>query len=100
MYCKHCGTQLDSDARFCTGCGAPVEAASPKMRQPVRSRSGGEAFRQYGDPREGRGGARRKSPVRAGFQARLFGIPISGKAAIVILIILVIVCVILNRRGG
>ncbi len=100
MYCKHCGTQLDGDARFCTGCGAPVGPSSAETQQPVRSRSGREAYRRSGKPVERRGGSRRKSPVRAGFQARLFGIPISGKTAIIILIILVIVCVILNRRGG
>ncbi len=100
MYCKHCGTQLDGDAWFCTGCGAPVGPPSPDMRRPVRSRSGGEAYRQSGDPGERHGGSQRKSPASAGVQARLFGIPISGKAAIIILIILVIVCVILNRRGG
>ena len=47
----------------------------------------------------GRRASRRKSPVSAGFQGRLFGIPISGKAAIIILIILVIVCIILNKTG-
>ena len=24
MYCKHCGTALPDDTRFCTGCGAPT----------------------------------------------------------------------------
>ena len=26
MYCTHCGTNLNEDAKFCPNCGAPVEA--------------------------------------------------------------------------
>ena len=26
MICKHCGTELNPDAKFCLGCGAPAEA--------------------------------------------------------------------------
>lgn len=26
MYCKHCGNRIDEDSKFCTACGAPVEA--------------------------------------------------------------------------
>lgn len=26
MICKNCGTELNNDAKFCLGCGAPVEA--------------------------------------------------------------------------
>lgn len=26
MICKNCGTELKGDAKFCLGCGAPVEA--------------------------------------------------------------------------
>lgn len=28
MYCKHCGTALPDDTRFCTGCGAQAGSAS------------------------------------------------------------------------
>ena len=32
MYCQKCGAVLDSDARFCTSCGAPIPApAQPKQ---------------------------------------------------------------------
>lgn len=27
MFCKHCGAPLDSDAKFCTSCGAGVDPA-------------------------------------------------------------------------
>ena len=26
MYCKHCGKQIDDDAKFCSFCGTPVDA--------------------------------------------------------------------------
>lgn len=29
MHCTHCGERLDSDARFCVQCGAPVSDATP-----------------------------------------------------------------------
>lgn len=29
MFCTKCGSQLADDAKFCTGCGAPVEPAAP-----------------------------------------------------------------------
>lgn len=28
-YCKHCGAALKEEARFCGGCGEPVEATMP-----------------------------------------------------------------------
>ena len=103
MFCKHCGVQLDRDSQFCPNCGAPVQPSSgfrqqgwqQPPQQPVRG------YRQSvgRDPTYGRR-SRRKSPVSAGFQGRIFGIPISGKAAIIILIILVIVCIILNKTGA
>lgn len=24
MYCKHCGTEIDSDSTYCSNCGKPV----------------------------------------------------------------------------
>ena len=114
MFCKYCGSQIDGDAQFCPNCGGQVQGAAnprqqgrqPSPQQPPRQgwqppaqqpmgafRPPVQRSRAYGSR------SRRKSPVSAGFQGRLFGIPISGKAAIIILIILVIVCVILNKTG-
>lgn len=33
MYCKHCGTELDNDVKFCVKCGAPTEEAPPPKKQ-------------------------------------------------------------------
>ncbi len=33
MFCKHCGTPHESDAQFCTGCGASLSAAPAKSRR-------------------------------------------------------------------
>ncbi len=106
MFCKYCGSQIDGDAQFCPNCGGQVQGAAaprqPSPRQawqpPARQPMGGfrppvQRSRAYGSR------SRRRSPVSAGFQGRLFGIPISGKAAIIILVILVIVCIILNKTG-
>ena len=102
MYCKHCGARIDGDSLFCPQCGSQVQPAAGRRQdwqqppqQPVRG------YRQPTgrDPTYGRS-SRRKSPVSAGFQGRIFGIPISGKAAIIILIILVIVCIVLNKTGA
>ena len=104
MYCKHCGARIDGDSQFCPQCGSPVRgAASPRQqnwRQPVQPRTYGQPVRRSAAFNAGRRASRRKSPVSAGFQGRIFGIPISGKAAIIILIILVIVCIILNKTGA
>lgn len=43
MFCTHCGSQMDDNAKFCTNCGAPTgapatntqEAAQPQVTQPV-----------------------------------------------------------------
>ncbi len=97
MYCKHCGARIDGDSRFCPNCGAPVGAGPGLRQQPARS----VPYRQRAAEEPGRrAGSRRRSPVSAGFQGRLFGIPISGRTAIIILVILILVAVILNRRGG
>ena len=29
MYCKFCGAQIDPRAKFCSGCGRPVEEGAP-----------------------------------------------------------------------
>ena len=29
MYCKYCGAQIDPRAKFCSGCGRPVEEGAP-----------------------------------------------------------------------
>lgn len=103
MYCKHCGARIDSDSQFCPQCGAPVQAVSPRQqdwRQPAQPRTFGQPVRRSAVFNAGRRASRRKSPVSAGFQGRIFGIPISGKAAIIILIILVIVCIVLNKTGA
>ncbi len=102
MFCQHCGARLDADSRFCSGCGAPVEPEGEPRQGREAQPSRSSVYRQPGgrDPAFGRrSSSRRKSPVKAGFQARIFGIPISGKGAIILLIILVIVCVILNKTG-
>ena len=110
MFCKYCGSQIDGDAQFCPNCGGQVQGAAAP-RQQDRQPSPRQAWQQ--PPQQPMGAyrppaqrdraygsrSRRKSPVSAGFQGRLFGIPISGKAAIIILIILVIVCIILNKTG-
>ncbi len=106
MFCKYCGSQIDGDAQFCPNCGGQVQgAAAPRQPSPRQGwqapppqpmggfRPSVQRDRTYGSR------SRRKGPVSAGFQGRLFGIPISGKAAIIILIILVIVCIILNKTG-
>lgn len=33
MYCKKCGNQLSEGAKFCDGCGAPVETATQQTQQ-------------------------------------------------------------------
>ncbi|MDR3745715.1 MAG: PspC domain-containing protein [Acidobacteriaceae bacterium] len=41
MYCSHCGLQMDSAARFCSGCGAavqPVAGRAPVFGQLMRPR--------------------------------------------------------------
>ena len=104
MYCKYCGARIDGDSRFCPQSGASVQPAeSPRQQnwqQPAPPRTYGQPVRRAASFDGGRRASRRKSPVSAGFQGRIFGIPISGKTAIIILIILIIVAVILNRTGG
>jgi uncharacterized membrane protein YvbJ len=102
MYCKYCGARIDGDSRFCPQCGSPVQGTGGFRQQERQAppRTYGQPIRRSAAFDTGRRASRRKSPVSAGFQGRLFGIPISGKAAIIILIILVIVCVILNKTGA
>ena len=35
MICKHCGTEMKDDAKFCLGCGAPAEAPFTYYAPPV-----------------------------------------------------------------
>ena len=102
MYCRYCGARIDGDSRFCPQCGSQVQTAeSPRQQNwQDRPRDIGQPVRRSAAFDTGRRAPRRKSPVSAGFRGRIFGIPISGKAAIIILIILVIVCVILNKTGA
>lgn len=37
MFCKNCGKQLADDARFCTGCGAVMDAGQPAQPQYAQS---------------------------------------------------------------
>ena len=37
MFCTQCGTKLPDDARFCTGCGAPVAPKAAQAPVPVES---------------------------------------------------------------
>jgi len=122
MYCKYCGTRMADDARFCPSCGAQTQEqgggqqawqaeAQPPAQQPYgqdHRPSAQPSFQQVAQnfippASQSRNAVRRN--VRRGFhvgraQARLCGIPISGTAAVIILIILVIVCVILNKTGA
>ena len=102
MYCKYCGARIEGDSRFCPQCGSQVQVAEKPRQQDwqAQPRAYGQPVRRSAAFDTGRRASRRKSPVSAGFQGRLFGIPISGKAAIIILIILVIVCIILNKTGA
>lgn len=34
MYCKHCGKQIEEDARFCPGCGKSVQEGAPVAAPP------------------------------------------------------------------
>ena len=34
MYCAHCGSALDNNAKFCANCGAPVKQPEPVSYQP------------------------------------------------------------------
>ena len=127
MYCKYCGTSMADDARFCPSCGAQTQGqdgnsqqawqqqpaqpqnyqqqsyhqSAPPPAQSPYGRFGGQNF--IPPAAQGRNpvrrAVRRNFRVSARPQARLCGIPISGTAAVVILIILVIVCLILNRTG-
>lgn len=40
MYCRHCGTQIDNDSKFCSSCGKTNQAdASPEIKsygQPIQ----------------------------------------------------------------
>ena len=118
MYCKYCGVSMADDARFCPSCGAQTQGQGggqqawqsepqPPYGQDYRQPSQ-PSFQQFGQnfipPASQTRNAVRRT-VRRGFhvgrpQARLCGIPISGTAAVIILIILVIVCVILNKTGA
>ena len=102
MYCKHCGARIDGDSQFCPQCGSPVQGTGGFRQQQNWQRPArpfAQPQRQAAWRESGRRSARRRGPVSAGFQGRLFGIPISGKTAIIILIVLVIVCIILNKTG-
>ncbi|GKV69304.1 hypothetical protein NCCP2716_18020 [Sporosarcina sp. NCCP-2716] len=35
MFCKHCGTQNDTDSKFCSSCGKPTKSAPAKWVLPV-----------------------------------------------------------------
>ena len=35
MYCKNCGNEFEDGAKFCTSCGASVEAEAPVEEAPV-----------------------------------------------------------------
>lgn len=37
MYCSNCGTQIPDDSKFCTGCGAAVNAAPAKTAAPAKA---------------------------------------------------------------
>ena len=102
MYCKYCGARIEGDSRFCPQCGSQVQAAEKPRQQDwqAQPRAYGQPVRRSAAFDTGRRASRRKSPVSAGFQGRIFGLPISGKAAIIILIILVIVCIVLNKTGA
>ena len=89
MYCKHCGARIDGDSQFCPQCGSPVQGTGgfrqqQNWQQPAQPFS--QPQRQAAWRESGRRSARRRGPVSAGFQGRLFGI-------------LVIVCIILNKTG-
>ena len=34
MYCKHCGKQMDQNARFCPACGGAVEQPQQPQQAP------------------------------------------------------------------
>ena len=119
-FCPNCGAPVQA---------APQQQAYQQApQQPIYQQAPPQAYQQqpyqpqvYQPPQQQQGyqlppqnfipaapvGRRAGNVVRRGFrvsarpQARLFGIiPISTPAAIVILIILVIVCVILNKTGA
>lgn len=50
-FCEKCGAQLKEGAKFCAGCGAPVETYSqqpdPQYQQPVQSN---QQYQQYQQP--------------------------------------------------
>lgn len=39
MFCKHCGTKLNDEAKFCKGCGAAVEPSSSNTKEETKNNS-------------------------------------------------------------
>ena len=59
MVCKHCGNEIEADAKFCGTCGTavettiseqPIEDTQPQNEQPVQSQYDQPAQPQYGQP--------------------------------------------------
>ena len=87
MYCKNCGTWLTDDSRFCQNCGAAV--------------TGQTRFRQTYQPGEvQRGTGKKLFRVSAKPQARILGIPVSGRTALIVIGVVIIILIIANKMGG
>ncbi len=43
-FCGKCGTRVEEGAKFCPGCGAPVEAAAQQTQQPPQQENFGSKF--------------------------------------------------------
>ncbi len=87
MFCNRCGAQIPDDARFCQNCGAPVTGQF-QVRQSLRGV--GSNMKKSG----------RKLGISARPEARIFGIPVSGKTALIVIAAVVILVIIANKIGG
>jgi zinc-ribbon domain len=47
LFCASCGKQLSNDAKFCSSCGAPVEAAIRSMQSQTPHRSAEPVLRKF-----------------------------------------------------
>ena len=120
MYCKNCGAPIAGDARFCPQCGSQTQGQGGDQQQGWQQPQGpaqpsfGQDQRQQAQPVWGQSGGtpagsgrdaakralKRSLRVSAAPRVRIMGIPVSPKVGIIILVILIIVCVILNRTGA
>lgn len=87
MFCQKCGSKINDGARFCPGCGAPVQSqpgAAPSQMQSTNNRP-------YAS-----GSARKKINLSNDRMKKL--IPIAAAAVVVIIVLIVVICSVSNSK--